>query len=426
MMNKPKLMAALVLSAAAGLALYPLHARAADKDKKPEHTVSTKDYAKYLKAAQEAEQAGNYREALAQLDKARALPKPTPWDTHLINALAFSPYAQVKDMPNAAKSLEALTNDGFSDPAEVNKYVKNLAVIYYQLKDYPKAIEYGNRAIKAGVGDANTHLLVSQAYYIKGDYAGTMHFTDAWVNDEIKQGQTPKEEQLNLILSSCVKLNDASCEQHALERMVKYYPKPEYWDNLISSLFQSQQAASSDALTLNIYRLASDVNAIQKASGYLEMAQLALEQGSPGDAQHILEAGNAKNMFTDPRDKERAQRVLTLAKKRAAEDQAALPKLESEAQSAPTGDKAVAVGMAYLGYQQYDKAAEALSEGLMKGSVRDEGQARLLLGIAQLKSGKKDEALKTFHAVSGNPTLVRLANLWSLRASGPEATVAAN
>jgi hypothetical protein len=48
--------------------------------------------------------------------------------------------------------------------------------------------------------------------------------------------------------------------------------------------------------------------------------------------------------------------------------------------------------------------------------VKDEAQARLLLGIAQLKGGHKDDAVKTFHAVKGDPVLERLANLWTLHA----------
>ena len=74
------------------------------------------------------------------------------------------------------------------------------------------------------------------------------------------------------------------------------------------------------------------------------------------------------------------------------------------------------MGLAYLGYQQYDKAADQLSKGLAKGGVKNEAQSRLLLGIAQLKSGHKDDAVKSFHAVKGDPNLERLANLWILHA----------
>ena len=145
------------------------------------------------------------------------------------------------------------------------------------------------------------------------------------------------------------------------------------------------------------------------------MANLAIEQGSPGEAEHVLEKGFDKGIFTDPKVKERNQRLLESAKKTATSDQASLPKSEAEAKSAATGDKAVGVGFAYMGYQQYDKATDLLSQGLAKG-VKNEASARLLLGIAELKAGKKDDAVNAFQAVKGDPTLERLANLWSLHA----------
>jgi tetratricopeptide (TPR) repeat protein len=423
-MNKPKLTAALALGATVGLGLALIQPAHADDKSKQQHTVSSKDYAKYLKAAQDAQQKGQYQEALAQLDKARALPKPTGWDTHLINTLSVYPYVKTGNVANAAKALEALTSDGFSEPSEVNRDINNLATLYYQMKNYGKAIEFGNRAINAGSADSQTYLVVSQSYYLKGDYKDARHFLEDQVSKEIKQGGTPTEDQLRLIQSSCTLMGDKPCETHAFERLVTYYPKPDYWENLVLTLFQSHEAAESDIDTLNIYRLADDVAAVTKAPQYLEMAQLALEQGSPGEAQHALEEGYAKNAFTDPHDKEKAQRVLASAKKRAAEDQAALPKLAAEAQSSASGEGDVGVGIAYLGYRQYDKAADALAQGLMKGGVKEEAQARLLLGIAQLKSGKRDDAVKTFHMVAGDPTLVRLANLWSLRARSASGTVA--
>jgi tetratricopeptide (TPR) repeat protein len=160
----------------------------------------------------------------------------------------------------------------------------------------------------------------------------------------------------------------------------------------------------------------SEVDALMEPCDYTEMAQLAIEQGSPGEAQHILEKGFQKNVFTDARQKDKNTRLLESAKKAAAADLASLPKVEKDADSAPTGDKSIGVGLAYLGYQQYDKATDALNKGLTKGGVRSEPEARLLLGIAQLKAGHKDEAVKSFHSVKGDPSLERLADLWSLHA----------
>jgi tetratricopeptide (TPR) repeat protein len=297
---------------------------------------------------------------------------------------------------------------------EVPPRVKAIAQMNYQLKNYDKAVDYGNRAVKGGYADDEMLTLVGQAYYLKGDWKNTLKFENDQADAAIKAGRAPKDEALQLALSSCVKLADSDCTTHQLERLVAYYPKNEYWQQLLYTLFQGPQ--QSDKATLQLFRLMNEVDVLKRPDDYTEMAQLAIEQGSPGEAQHVLEKAFQKNVFTDARAQDKNKRLLDSAKKAADADQATLPKIEKDAETASTGDKSVGVGLAYLGYQQYDKAADALSKGLAKGGVRSEPEARLLLGIAQLKAGHKDDAVKSFHSVKGDPGLERLANLWSLHA----------
>ena len=54
------------------------------------------------------------------------------------------------------------------------------------------------------------------------------------------------------------------------------------------------------------------------------------------------------------------------------------------------------------GYGQYDKAVDFISKGVTKGGLKNDAEAHLLLGIAQLKGGHKDEAVKSFKAVKGD------------------------
>ena len=403
-----KLMATLLLSVA--LSGYAL---ADDKGKDNKPTVS-KAAAKPLKAAKDDIDAKKYQDAIVKLKEAQALPNKSPYEEFVINQMYGFAALKTGDDATAEKSFEAMLNSQYMEEGEKAKYVTILAQLNYQLKDYDKAIDYGNRAIKGGFADDKMYTVISQAYYLKGDYKGALKFTDPYIDSQIKKGETPKETTLDLVLSSCTKLDDQACQTRALERMVTYYPNQEYWQNLLYSLMTAKE--NSDRTLLDVYRLANEVDALKRPEDYTEMAQLAIEQGSPGEAQRVLEKGFSKNVFVEQRDKERNQRLLESAKKQAAQDQAALPKLETEAATAKTGDKDVGLGIAYLGYQQYSKAVDALNKGLQKGGLKNEAEARLLLGIAQLKAGTKDDATKTFHAVKGDPTLERLANLWTLHA----------
>src|SRR5437762_5120224 len=370
--------------------------------------------AKPLKEAHDDLNAKKYADAIAKLREAEGIGGKTAYDQHLINDMLGFAYARTQNYAEAAKAWEAELDDGFTPQSEVPTRVRQLAEANYQVKNYDKAIEFGNRAIKGGFADEELRTLVGQAYYLKGDWKGTLHFEEGQVDNVIKEGRTPKGEALQLILSACVKLNDQPCETRALERVVTYYPKPDYWYQLLFTL--RQQTSGNDANTLQTYRLMSEVDVLKNPEDYTEMAQLALEAGSPGEAQRILEKGLAKGVFTDARAKAKNQRLLETAKKAAATDRASLPRIAKEADAAATGAKNVGLGLAYFGYGEYDKAVEEITKGLTKGGLRNEGEARLLLGISQLKAGHKEDAAETFHAVKGDPSLERLANLWTLHA----------
>ena len=415
-----RLVATLVLGVAyvgvtSVVSLMPTRSATAAEEKKP---AVSKELAKTLKAAHDDVEAKppKYQDALAKLKDAESNPKKTPYDEHVINELNAFAYAHTGQAAEAAKANEALINDGFTEQSEMAPRIKAVAVANYQQKNYDKAIDYGNRAIKGGFADDDINTVVGQSYYLKGDWKNTLKFYQPIVDSDIKAGKMPKDQTLQLVMSACVKLEDADCTTRALEKLVAYYPKPEYWKDLLYTLQQDHTQFQSDKNTLQLYRLMSEVDVLTRPDEYTEMAQIALDQGSPGEAQHILEKGFQKGVFTDQRTKDKNQRLLDSAKKVAATDQASLPKIEADADKAPTGDKDVGVGLAYLGYGQYDKAAELLNKGITKGGVKSDAEAHLLLGIAQLKGGHKEDAVKSFHAVKGDPTLERLANLWSLHA----------
>jgi hypothetical protein len=412
-----KILAALILGAALTTALTfaPVNRAAADDKEKAEKPNASKAAAKPLKAAQDAISNKKYDEAIAKLKEVEALPNKSPFDDYALYQMLGFAQLKTGDDAGAEKSFEQILNSKYMEDKERPKYVTTVAQLNYRLKNYDKAIDFGTRAVKEGYADDNMKTLVSQAYYLKGNYNQAIKFTDGVVDSEIKQGNSPKETQLSLVFDSCVKLEDQPCETRSLERLVTYYPKPEYWQNLLYSMFQSKEATTNDRTLLDLYRLASEVDVLKRPQDYTEMAELALDQGSPGEAKSILEKGFAKNVFTDQHEHDRAQRLLENAKKLSATDQASLDKLDREASAAKTGDKDVGLGIAYISYQQYPKAIQALNQGLMKG-VKNEAHVHLLLGIAQLKAGNKEDATKSFKAVKGDPTLERLANLWTLHA----------
>jgi TolA-binding protein len=366
-----------------------------------------------LKAAKTALDAKKYQEAIAKAKEAQGLSGKNAYDDHLANEMLYFAYARTQQYADAARVLEATLDSEYLPKSEQPKRLRSLLQLSYQLKNFDKVISLGERAVKEGFADDEIYTWVGQAYYLKGDYKGAAKFVEGYVASQQKAGKKPKEQTLLLVQSACDKSGDSACRQRVLESLVANYPKSQYWSLLMDAMTRNQ-SDQSEKVQLQVYRLAVAVDVPLKSKDYTEFAQLALEAGSPGEAQAILEKGFTKKVFTEKRDVERNTRLLENAKKQAATDQSSLEKAARDAASGTSGDKDVSVGLAYLGYQQYDKAVEAINRGLGKPGLQNAAEARLLLGIAELNAGRKDEARKTFKQVKGDPTLERLANLWSL------------
>ena len=369
---------------------------------------NSKAAGKVLKTAIDAYQKKNWAECVSQARAADATPGRNEYDSYTANELLMTCGMRSGDSAGAARAIEANMNSPYLDKSTLPSRIRGLAQIAFQQKNYPKAIEYGQKAMSSGYGDGDTVTLISQAYYVQGEYRKTLNFLD----DNGGKGANAREIWMQLMLSSCVKLNDDKCTTAALERLVARFPKGDYWKNLMSSLMRE---GGSDAVVLNIYRLAAEVGTMNGPQDYNEMAQLAIDQGLPGEAQAMLELGQSRNVFVDKRDIERNTRLLTSSKTAATADKATLAKLEALAAAQKTGQADVKLGTAYISYGMYPQAIAAIKRGIEKGGVKNPAEAQLSLGIALFRSGDKDGAAKVFKETKGDPTMERLGKLWALR-----------
>jgi tetratricopeptide (TPR) repeat protein len=177
------------------------------------------------------------------------------------------------------------------------------------------------------------------------------------------------------------------------------------------------RGTTSDGVTLNLYRLMREVDALKDGNDFLEMAQLAVQLGSPGEAVDAINRGNAANVFQSDNEKSAAKTQMQTAQKLAETDRAGLAKFDTEAKAAKAGEADVRLGQAYLSYDDPEQAVAAIQRGIAKGSLRNADEAQILLGISLLRLGRKDDAVAAFKATKGTDArLGELARLWSLRA----------
>ncbi|MFM7395798.1 MAG: hypothetical protein ACKO42_01600 [Gammaproteobacteria bacterium] len=367
--------------------------------------------AKPLQAAQNASKARKWAECLSNLKTAEATGGKTAYDSFIINELTAFCALSSNDVATATRAYETNLSSPFAAD-KIAQRTRDLAKIYFNARDYKKTVEVGRDAIAKGYGDADTFLVVAQSYYQANDSRNAREFVGNWIKDMEKRGQKPRENAIQIYVTSCMRLKDEACTAAGFEKLVTYYPNPAGWANLMQSLFASR----NDAAAFNAYRLATDVGAMRTGDDYTEMAQRALEKGLPGEALTTLEAAFSRKVFSDRRDIDRNTRLLNATKERAAADRASLAMQDRDAAAGKSADDDLRVGQAFMSYGQYAQAVTAIRRGIAKGNATDAGEAQLVLGIALLKSGNKAEAGRVLRAIKGDAELQRVAKLWSLRA----------
>lgn len=370
---------------------------------------------KPLKIAQEAIQKKQWDLALVKINEADAAGGKNPYEQFQINEFKSYVLLQQRKFGEVAAIYEQNLKSPKMPPEQVNDRLKSLVQLNSAVRNYSKVIEFGERWMKAGGKDVNIQVLVSQAYYLQKDYKNAASLMSTTVKAAEQASRKVDENWLQMLRSAQQNQGDTAGANATMEKLVRLYPKKDYWDFLLSSRMRQK---NTDRVTLNLLRLAGQVGVLDTPEEYTELTEMLLEAGLPGEALAVMEAGYKAKVF-DTADKAKADRYtrrLNEARTLATKDRDALPVAERDAAKSPTGQGDVALGLAYSSFGQYQKAVEALTRGLQKGGVRDPDQAQMVLGIAQIKLGNQTEALKAFEQISADPQMQDVARLWKIAA----------
>lgn len=360
---------------------------------------------KPLKAAQDAIGAQNWEAALASLAEAQAIEPKSPYEAYMVDELGWRALLQSKDYAGAAQALERAVASGFVPEAELPQRYRALAQLNYEVKDYAKAADYGSRELAASPGDQDVAVLVAQSKYLQKDYAGARAVVDQASAGVAK----PNESLLRIGLRSSYEMNDRAATTRSLEALVRHYPAPKYWEDLLNTqLYQTK----SDRDLRVLYRLIFETKTMDKPEDYSEAAATLMAGGFPTEARRVLDQGMAAGAFQGAA-LTRAQSDLQRARSGADADRKELAGADQALAGAKTGNEMVALGKLFFSVGEYGKAADAISKGLAKGGVGDVDDANALLGIALVRSGRASEALPAFDAVK-DAKLAEVTRLWKL------------
>jgi tetratricopeptide (TPR) repeat protein len=335
----------------------------------------------------------------------------TPYENYILDRMRASAAAGAGDDATATKSFEAALTSGRLQTGEKLQILEAVANVSYRAKDYAKAIEWSQRYFKEGGSSEQMNNLQASAHYLSGDYAGLVKDMQQKVQAVESSVPIVDETTLRMLAASYAKLGDDAGYMGTLEKLLIHHPKKDYWAEMLARI--QTKPSFSDRLTLDVYRLRIVTGTLNEPAQYLELAELALQDGLPAEAKKVVEAGYAAGKLGTGADAGRHQRLRDMANRQAAEDEKSL----GADVIGRNAEALVSTGQALVSVGRVDEGIGLIDKGIAKGGLKHPEEAKLHLGQAYLTGGNKNKAVEVFKSIKGADGVSDLARLWAIHAS---------
>lgn len=367
-----------------------------------------REVAQPLQAAQDVLKARRPDEALALLAPLRARTDLTDAERALLDRTTAAAAMQARQFALAVPAFESLLQRTDLSEAERRAFVQSLVNASINLKDYTRAARWALAGWQAGGPEAARFRQVRwQSLAMLAQHAELVA--------EARQAQSEagspplNEAELRALGASQLKLRDEAGYYQTLLQLLRQSPTLEgsrdYWADLLPRV--TQQPGFNSRLELDVYRLYEATGNLEDAAEFSSFASLAMKAGLPAEASRVLALGAERRVLVDAP----AQTQLAQARKRAAEDEQALPGLREAARQ---GNDWAQLGDLLGSAQRWPQAVEAYEKALGLGALRRPEEVRLHYGRSLIGAGRKAQAREVLSAVGGDGLLV--AQLWLLYA----------
>ncbi len=408
--------AASLCFAAGAAAFFPANAADAPKTPNAPGTADTlsRDVEIPLAEAQKAMKENDLQTALEKVKEAQATTDRTPYDDFMINSFLVQIYLQKKDYASAIGPVYALADS----PALPEEQKKNAYFNAFQLamfsKQYPKAVEYGQKLQAVKGLDAKTEGLLAQAFYITNDFAHAEQMARMAVDAAKAAGQTPDEVALEIVMNSQMNQNDLVGVQGTLETLALNFNKPDSWSKLIDIALSGKNVKDADALyLLRLKMLIPGAMHVENGlDDYTSLASAADHQGYPVEAYDVLQKGISRGKISA----KQAGETLAHSRAGATLDERTIATIAQAAERAKNGEQDIKLAEDYWGYGRFADAVTAARRAIGKDGLKDPSEGPMLLGMLLTVEGQYDEAIKALGDVNGSQTRKNVAHVWSLYA----------
>lgn len=365
---------------------------------------------KPLQAANALIKSGKFKDALVKIREVDSVPNKTANETYLIEYTRGSAASSAGENDTTIKSFEAVIASGKASAATQLKIIEALVGAHYRAREYAATNKWASRYLREGGTNQQIRTVLIQSYFQAGDFANSAKESLNDVQADEKAGRTPSEEKLQLLANSYLRQKNTNGYIATIEKLLNYYPKKSLWVDVIARL--QKKPGFSDRFALDVYRLLLATGNLTATNDYMEMSQLALQAGYPGEAKKVVDEGYANGSLGKGAEVDRQKRLRDLVEKRVEENQKIVNGGETVANAAKDGNAMVSLGYNLATSGQAAKGIAMMEAGIKKGDLKRPDDAKLRLGIALIQSGQKAKGVQVLKGVQGTDGAHDLANLW--------------
>ena len=370
-----------------------------------------------LQAAQKMMSQGNARGALGELRKLDDV-KKSDNEAYLIERVRAAAASSAGDYDTAARSFENLINSGKLSGAERAKFSEGLVGIYMRAREFGKANTAIQKELAKGY-DPKLRGYMIQNYVSMGNMTEAMRQLQEDLRNAEKAGRTPQEDQLKMLANLQNMKGDKDGYVTTIEKLAQYYPQPSYWADLLNRV--KAKSGFSSRLNIDVLRLQLANNLLKKPNDFMELAQLVLRDGAPGEAIKIIDKGYKDGVLGVGPDAARHQRLKDLAAKNLADGTKNLAVEEAALTKAVDNNGLLNMGYGLVHAGQADKGLKMMEAAIKAGGLKQPEDAKLRLGEAYAAAGKKSQAISTLKTVGGKDGTAEIARYWIMAINRPMA-----
>jgi tetratricopeptide (TPR) repeat protein len=312
----------------------------------------------------------NYAKAIESFNKMLAQTPNMPIATEAATIrIVGQLYSQ---MDNPRKALETLLK--WTEYADALKPEDSymFSTLYYQLEDNKNALLNINEAVKnqeaAGKVPAESwYILQRGLYYEKEDYNSALVI---------------------------------------LEKLIKHYPKAQYWKQLSSVYYVVERPKDS----LYAFETCYLMGGLTTEKDIIRLASMFLEEEVPYKAAKVLR----KSIYTDKIVEPTAKNLKLLADslRLAQNSKESLTEYEKAAEKSTEGDLIIGLAQAYLATDKFKEASKWGRQALKAGKLKRVDHANLTVAQAEFELKNFDEAVKFFKEAGKDARSSKVAAQW--------------